>query len=93
MCVISTSSSVEVVHIQGSLLSDFGAQIWPVHNAKKYVFSRLEIPNLTKLGGGCGGGGFSIFISYNTNTEHIVAYLQFHRIIEYNHTCFFLSLF
>ena len=29
---------------------------------------------------------FSIFISYNTNTEHIVTYLQFHRIIEYNHS-------
>ena len=35
---------------------------------------------------------FSIFISYNTNTEHIVTYLQFHTIIEYNHTCFFLFL-
>ena len=30
---------------------------------------------------------------YNKNTEHIVTYLQFHRIIEYNHNCFFLSLF
>ena len=69
-----------------------GPKFGPIPNAKKYVFPnhRQKIPNLTKkkcffL--------FSIFISYNTNTGHIVTYLQFHRIIEYNHTCFFLSLF
>ena len=55
--------------------------------------SRHKIPNLrffSFFGGG--GGGVSNFISYKTNTEHIVTYSQLHRIIEYNHTCFFLSL-
>ena len=77
---------------------------FPMSNSIMF-FSQFQtkIPNLTKkfffffffffvcvcVGG---GGGFSMFISYNTNTEHIVTYLQFHRIIEYNHTCFFLSL-
>ena len=66
----------------------------PISNAKKYVFSpnpRPKIPNLTKKK--LFFFRFSIFISYYINIEHIVTYLQFHRIIEYNHTCFCLSLF
>ena len=46
----------------------------PIHNAKKYmyIFSRRS-PSL-----------FHII----NNTEHIVTYLQFHRIIEYNNASF-----
>ena len=36
---------------------------------------------------------FSIFILYITNTEHIITNLQFHKIMKYNHACYFLSLF
>ena len=67
-----------------------GTKFGPIPNAKMFFFptSRQLIPNLTFF-------SFffilvlSIFISYMTDTEHIVTYLQFHRIIEYNHTCFF----
>ena len=36
---------------------------------------------------------FSIFILYITNTEHIITNLQFHKIMKYDHACYFLSLF
>ena len=70
-----------------------GPKFCPIPNAKKYVFfpnSRQKIPNLTKK---IFFFWFFIFISYNTNKEHIVTYLQFHRIIEYNHTYFFIYIF
>ena len=70
---------------QGSRSPDFGAEIRPHSQCQKVCFfpnSRQKIPNLKKkkkkkncfffvffL--------FSIFISYNTNTEHIVTYLQY----------------
>ena len=70
-----------------------GAEIGPIPNAKKYVFSQFQTKNSHFFFFGGGGGGFSIFILYTINTEHIVTHLQFHRITEYNNTCFFLSLF
>ena len=85
---------MEGIHIRALHPLILGPKFSPIPNAKKYVF-----PNSTKkfpilhppkklivffFGGG--GGGFSIFFSYNTNTEYIVTYLQFHRIIEYNLT-------
>ena len=54
---------------------------FPMPKCMFFPTSRQLIPNLTKKN----IFWFSIFISYNTNTKHIVTYLQFHRIIEYNH--------
>ena len=72
-----------------------GPKFGPIPNAKKYVFSSMQQKKNSQFDqkfflGGVGGGGVSILILYNTN---IVTYLQFHRIIEYKHNCFFLSLF
>ena len=91
--------------IQGSRSLDFGAQIRPHSQCQKvccfFPNSIQKILNLTKMENQKKKiffffffwGGFSILISYNTNTEHIVTYLQFHRIMENIHTCFLLSLF
>ena len=64
-----------------------GLKFGPIPNAKKFLFpnSRQKKKNLSDF--------FFIFGGFFTNTEHIVTYLQFHRIIEYNHTYFFISLF
>ena len=68
-----------------------------IPNAKKYVFSKFRTKNSQFdkffLFFFLWGRGFSIIISSNINTEHIVTYLQFNRIIECNNTWFFLSLF
>ena len=65
-----------------------GPKFGPIPNAKKYVFPKFKTKNSHFDKTNLFFGGFSIFISYNINTEHIVTYLQFHRIIEYNNTCF-----
>ena len=71
------SCKIFLFDLQGSRSPDFGAEIRPHSQCQKVCFfpnSRQKIPNLKKkkffffffffL--------FSIFISYNTNTEHIV---------------------
>ena len=74
---------------------DFGAEIRPPSQWQKVCFSQFQTKNsqFDKYFFFWGGGGVAIFISYNTNTELVVTYFQFHRVIEYNNTCFFLSLF
>ena len=78
---------LEHLPCQGSRSPDFGAEIWPHCQCQKsmcfFPNSRQKIPNLTKklfFGGQIGNFWFSIFISYNTNTEHIVTYLQFSNL-------------
>ena len=64
--------------MQGSRSTDFGAEILPHSQCQKVCFfpnSRQKIPNLKKLKKKKKFFFFflfSIFISYNTNTEHIV---------------------
>ena len=52
----------------------------------KHKLSRIESILILFL-------SFSIFILYYTNTEHIITNLQFHKMMKYNHACYFLSLF
>ena len=65
-----------------------GPKFGCIPKAKKYLFSQFQ----TKYSQFEIFLGFFNFISYNTNTEHVTN-SQFHRIIEYNHTCFFLPFF
>ena len=67
-----------------------GPKFRPIPNAKKYVFSQFQtktsqFDKKKKKFFFFFFFWFSIFISYKI--------LQFHRMIEYDNTCFFLSLF
>ena len=75
-----------------------GPKFSPIPNAKKYIFSQFNKKNasLTKKKNiyiylFCSPSLFIIIQIHRI--ESVVTYLQFHRIIEYNHNCFFLSLF
>ena len=61
---------------------DFGPKFGCIPNAKSFPNSRQNIPNSRFFWG--------VLLFHRIQILNI---LQFHRIIEYNHTCFFLPFF
>ena len=87
-------SNIIKSELQGSRSPNFGAEIRPHSQCQKVCFfpnSRQKIPNLTKK-----KIYFFFLHLYNTIfffSIFIIKNILLHIYIEYNNTCFFLSLF
>ena len=63
-----------------------GLKFGPIPNAKKSVFPQFQTKSSQFEKKNLGvevGGILHLYLIYNINTEHIITYLQFHRIVEY----------